>query len=1033
MATTVEYIFTAEGLAEDSFTVVSFAGREQLCRPYEYTLQLKSTNVEIDLEQLRECRFTFAIGESKQVVHGILANFQQLQQSGDFALYQAKLVPHIWRLGLFRTNEVYLEQNIEETITQVLEETGLIAGRDFECRLSDSYRTWPFRVQYSETFLDFIHRIIERDGISYFFDQSGDSDTIIFTDNGSSSQNIAMKPSKVKFRQAGGINVESASDTVTSFLCCQQPVPAKVVVKDYNDESPLVDISGEATVDLNAWGEVFIYGDNLESPDEAKQIAQIRAEELLCRKKQYHGEGLVNRMQPGYLFSMSEHFRQSYNRDYLMIKIEHQGFAPGFLTHWDAETDVDKPLYRNSFTVIESDIRFRPERIVQKQRIYGTLNANIDAEGDGEYAELDEVGRYRVTLPFDRVLRGEGKASHWVRMAQPYVGEGHGMHFPLHKGTEVLLTFIEGDPDRPIISGAVPNHLQTSVVDQASQTNSRIKTASGNMIELEDQDGTNRVKLKTGDDKTYMHLGSPNAAGDGWTVHTAGSERKVIERGQQTTVTTGSLSDVTVAAESNTETFDESAIFGFIKMDNDNVSTGTADSAFNANDSSSAMYELSGEYCFQRMQGPLYQWHQGSEYRYMVGAGLTVTYADNTTASSGYTNTKDYSALKSDLMDDLYAATPNYAPGGARIYDHETSSKTWSDVIKDARVSLARHDTISGQKGNIYDFGGYWNYNLGNSYEENFLAQKGVTMNNTYAMDILEGGGPKYTGFKSVLSGENLTNKFQADDVLNNVDATTNSLCVTKNINVPSYEFSYQCNNIEINDSVNEITINKGGVQIETVFSSDGHKVLWTKETPTRFYEKRWADSPENEQVLDAEFNFNRKQGMWYEETTWNQNGDWISFTSGFDVGGHISHNTTEILGIPEKKVTVNLDVDLSFEVNVGVSSTFIGKFAASTSLELYGTASLDIKLGWPAINAEIDLSLPGLVLKKTNDEFECNIPGALKARSEQRAADIKNKAQIELTKNVLQIAKENKIGKTEINITMNTLIMQQNILALFS
>ncbi|MBF0469968.1 MAG: type VI secretion system tip protein VgrG [Gammaproteobacteria bacterium] len=520
MTTKIDALFSSSGLAADLFVVTHFKGRESLCRTYEYEVTLKSFHHEVELEQFTQCSFQFALGSSRLTVHGILAEFEQHQQSGDFTLYKAKLVPRLWRLGLYRTNEVYLGQDLETTITQVLEETGLVSGIDFECRFSDSYRIWPFRVQYSETFLDFIHRIIERDGVYYYFDQSGESEKVIFTD--SQSEHPELPGDSLQYLQVGGVNAESAQNTITAFLGRQQPVPAKVVVKDYNDENPLVDISGEAEVDANAWGEVFIYGDNIESPEEAKQLAQVRAEELLCRKKQFHGESYVNRMQPGYLITLEQHFRPAYNRDYLILEIEHEGFTPGFQTHRDEENSPEPPLYRNRFTAIAGDIQYRPPRIVAKQRIYGTLNAHIDGEGDGEYAELDETGRYRVTLPFDRVIRNEGKASHWVRMAQPYIGEGHGMHFPLHKGTEVLLTFIDGDPDRPVISGAVPNHLQSSVVDQGSQTNSRIKTASGNLIELEDQEGKGRIKLKTPQAETYLHLGAPNADGEGFVYRTGG-------------------------------------------------------------------------------------------------------------------------------------------------------------------------------------------------------------------------------------------------------------------------------------------------------------------------------------------------------------------------------------------------------------------------------------------------------------------------------------------------------------------------------
>ncbi|MBF0220056.1 MAG: type VI secretion system tip protein VgrG [Gammaproteobacteria bacterium] len=599
MSSAIDYLFTAEGQQPDCFDVVSFRGQDLLCRPFSYTLKLKSTNHDIDIEQLTSCHFSYQIGESQQQVYGLIAEFEQLQHSGDYALYQVKLVPRLWRLGLYRTNEVYLQQNVEDTLTQVLEETGLLQGSDFELSFSSSYRTWEFRIQYRETFLDFIHRICEREGIYYYFDHSNGCDKVIFTDT--LSNHLPMTDATIEFRQAGGLNVMHFGNTVSHFVSRQQPVPAKVVIKDYNDESPLVDISAEAEVDANGYGELFFYGDNIESPDEAKQIANVRAEEQRSRKRRFYGEGLVNRLQPGYLFTLKNHFRTTYNCDYLVIDIEHEGFSPRFLTHLSAAEQGDQPVYRNSFTAIKSDLQFRPERLVEKQRVFGTLNANIDAEGDGHYAELDEVGRYRVVIPFDRQTRGEGKASYWVRMSQPYAGEGHGMHFPLHKGAEVLLTFIEGDPDRPVISGAVPNHLQTSVVDRESQTNSRIKTASGNMIELEDKDDCRRIKLQSPQSGTYLHLGAANADGEGVTEISDGLRHTKIFGGVRYLSATKGHENVTEPAYD----FEPVGIFAFPKL---------GDGA-----EFSKEEELSGGHNFSRRLGESYFYTEDDEYYFGGG------------------------------------------------------------------------------------------------------------------------------------------------------------------------------------------------------------------------------------------------------------------------------------------------------------------------------------------------------------------------------------------------------------------------------
>ncbi len=168
-------------------------------------------------------------------------------------------------------------------------------------------------------------------------------------------------------------------------------------------------------------------------------------------------------------------------------------------------------FYRNSFSSIAATVQYRPEQNAQKPRIRGSLTAKIDASGSGEYAELDTEGRYTAILPFDMSGKKNGKASAPIRMAQPYAGTGHGMHFPLHKGTEVLLTFIDGDPDRPIIqSAACRTPRRQSPSTASNQTKSIITTASGNQIHVEDKAGTERILLHTPDKKSFIRIGAHN-------------------------------------------------------------------------------------------------------------------------------------------------------------------------------------------------------------------------------------------------------------------------------------------------------------------------------------------------------------------------------------------------------------------------------------------------------------------------------------------------------------------------------------------
>lgn len=290
-------------------------------------------------------------------------------------------------------------------------------------------------------------------------------------------------------------------------------LPKTLRLKDYNYRTPSLEISGNAEVSAQGRGEIYIYGEHFKTPKEGNQLAKIRAEELLCQEKRFHGESTIPYLRPGYLFDLENHYRGSFNQKYLTIELEHEGSQTAFLLAGIQKglSEVEEqPYYRNSFVSIPSGVQYRHERKTEKPRFYGTLNAKIDAAGSGKYAELDDQGRYKVILPFDKSGRKDGKASTFLRMAQPYAGTDHGMHFPLHKGTETLLTFIDGDPDRPIINAAVPNPEHPSQVTSGDQTMSKITTSGGNKIHIEDQEGSERILMHTPNQNTWVRMGAPN-------------------------------------------------------------------------------------------------------------------------------------------------------------------------------------------------------------------------------------------------------------------------------------------------------------------------------------------------------------------------------------------------------------------------------------------------------------------------------------------------------------------------------------------
>jgi len=510
--TSRKFSFSSDSLPPDTFGVVKFAGTEGISQCYTFEITLVSDKLDLDLQGVIEnpAKLVFHRDEGDDVsYHGILLSFEQLHEVNKLAFYRAHLVPRLTWLTFTQHNQVFLDKSVPEIIEACLKDGGL-TGADFELRLTGSYDPIEYVCQYSESHLNFVSRWAQREGIYYFFEQSDAGEKVVFTDTQISHTPLTQGDT-ITYSPPSGLEASHEREIVSSFHCRMNLTPASVLLKDYNYRKPSLDVSGSADVDSKGRGQVYSFGDHIKTPEDGNRIAKIMAEGLLCRKEVFHGDGSVPYMMPGYTFTLKDHYRGSFNQSYLVTDLSHEGNQTGYLLAGITTGTEDRGVfYRNSFSSIVSTVQFRPEHTAQKPRISGTLTAKIDAAGSGQYAELDSQGRYKVILPFDISGNKNGKASAYVRMAQPYAGSNHGMHFPLHKDTEVLLTFIDGDPDRPIIQAAVPNPETQSPVNVNNQTMSAITTAGGNKIHMEDQAGSERILMHSPNTNSFIRIGAPN-------------------------------------------------------------------------------------------------------------------------------------------------------------------------------------------------------------------------------------------------------------------------------------------------------------------------------------------------------------------------------------------------------------------------------------------------------------------------------------------------------------------------------------------
>jgi type VI secretion system secreted protein VgrG len=542
------------------FAVVEMEGFEALSQPFRFTLTLVSDDHSVDFDAMLANPATFTIygpqGNVSTPYHGVLAEFEQMHNADGYAFYRAVLVPRAWNLSLYRLSEVYLdEQPVTDTLQTVLKSAQL-TSRDFEFRLMGTYRPRSFICQYEETYLDFVSRWMEHEGIYYYFDHRNGADKLIAVDSvqmhekTSEGEGDEQKVVPIAYRPDDRMDTGVSGDSVRNFVSQQKPLPREVILQEFNHRKAALQLRASAVVSESGRGQVVLYGEDFRSEDEGRRYAKLRAEEILCGARVFSGEGSAVGLRAGYFANLSGHYRDDFNGEYLITEIHHEGSQAGALlsgtrAHPGDGGAAGETSYRNSFRAIVSKVQFRAPRVTPKPRVAGTMNAIVDAEGSGQYAELDEYGQYKVQLPFDLTAKNPNKASARVRMATPYAGSDHGMHFPLLKGSEVLLSFTDGDPDRPVIVGAVPNSENNSVVNVQNAHINRIATAGGNQLHMDDSKGKEVMFLHSPFHNSTIGIGSIDPKGGGSILSMTAGANETMTVGRTNSISLGMSNTIT--------------------------------------------------------------------------------------------------------------------------------------------------------------------------------------------------------------------------------------------------------------------------------------------------------------------------------------------------------------------------------------------------------------------------------------------------------------------------------------------------------
>ena len=478
---------------------------------------------------------------------GIVTAVELLHAFGDRALLEIVLRPKLWLLTLECHSRVWVKRKALDVVRELLDKAG-VDGPQIEAQ--QSYLEHEHICQYRETDFTFLSRWLERDGLRYSFVPSDDGEQLCISDGSPPGDHHP----KTGLRCVGTLDAGAAASVgqvLYRFAARRSARPARVEVADYFYPQPALEIRASHPVIDPARGSDVGFGGRAWSPAEAKRLAQVRAEQAAAEAVLFEGEGTVLGLRAGARFQLDEHPLAALQGEYLAVGLRHVGFdsvhGEGLLPWIDPTGQTirrDGPPYRIWLEAVRSDVPYRPQLVTPWPRLRGLETARIDGEADGDYAQLDAEGRYRVKLLFDENPSPAERASARLRMLQPHGGAPEGCHFPLRKATEVLVAFIDGDPDQPVIVGAVPNPETPSPVTSANKTQNVIQTGGKNRIEIEDQQGSEYVALFSPPEKSTLHLGASNGpyadghhtrlSTDGDARVHAGGSRHITIGGEQT-------------------------------------------------------------------------------------------------------------------------------------------------------------------------------------------------------------------------------------------------------------------------------------------------------------------------------------------------------------------------------------------------------------------------------------------------------------------------------------------------------------------
>jgi len=538
-------LFTIDVAGAD-LRVVRFFGQEGISSLFGFRVELAGPDLDIAALVDKPALLRVEGVDAPRFIHGVLSEVEYVGHSRSLELYEADLVPWIWRLQHRHDCRIFQDKSTPTILEEVLTGAGL--AKDWlRLDLVAEYKPRNYCVQYHESDLAFISRLMEEDGIFYFFEHHADKHILVLADHPGAHKPIPGSPA-IWFNPPGGEVTDR--EHVQEFRFGQRIKPGKASLRDFNLHKPDLPMEVNEAGKLNTDLEVYHYPGEYQDPalgtvEKGGTIAKIRLEAHQSHRRSGGGTSDCARLTAGHTFDLVGHPRAELDTTYRIVQVSHNGNQPQVLDQ-DAAGDF---YYGNQFTVTEKSQAFRSAQRTPKPQMRGLQTATVVGP-EGEEVHPDEHGRVKVKFHWDRAESFDETSSCWVRVSQLWAGNSWGTMFIPRIGHEVLVDFIEGDPDRPVVVGRIHTGNNMPRYEMpASKTRTTLRSESspggGGFNELSFEDSK-------GNEELFLHAQKDwNAFAQNNLSETVGNSR-TSSIGSNETLSVGANRSVTVAAVDST-------------------------------------------------------------------------------------------------------------------------------------------------------------------------------------------------------------------------------------------------------------------------------------------------------------------------------------------------------------------------------------------------------------------------------------------------------------------------------------------------